>query len=220
VLTCITDDGIELWTGRRPPGAEAPRIDSRAVALERRTPAWSDFNFPREALDWSYWSSRFTFPPETARPAYEIRYGERIIRVRGDLRYEGGANRFSLRNTQMRLDYDALEGRPVYFSITLGPQNSYPYPLTGGSEPLDRRQLRISGETCRWHRVDLNVRWGLVGVCVTEDGIQLAERTEYDDDAHQDRLSVATHFRRGAPDAALMLPPEDVFEPWIAALPN
>jgi hypothetical protein len=219
VLSCVTEDGIVLWSGRGPPRQEGPRIDTRAVALERRTPGWAEFTFPREALDWSYWSSRFAIP-ETARPAYEVRFGENIIRVRGETRYEGRADGFSLRNRQALLHYTEREGSAARFSISVGPQAPYPHPLTGGSEPLDRPPLRVSGESCNWHRVDLNVRWGIVAVCVTEDGVRLAETTEFDDEAHEDRFYGATYFRRGAPDPALMAPPANAFAPWLAALPH
>lgn len=219
-LRCITSDGVTLWVGRGPPGAETPRIDVRAVSLERRTPTGAEFYFPREALDWSYWSSQIALPPERARPAYEIRFGEHVLRVRGDYRYEGGAENFSIRSSGMNIHYAAPGGEAARLSIDLRPRQPYPHPLTGGSEPLDREPLRISGETCRWHRVDLDVRWGIVAVCVTADGIRFGETTEYDDDALEDRRAVATYFRRGAPAAELMLPPPTVFDPWIAALPE
>jgi hypothetical protein len=221
VLTCIATDGIVLWNGSGSPGVAAPVIHSRAVALERRTPAWAEFSFPRQALNWSYWASRFPLPPDTARLAYEVRFGDNIIRVRGDTRFESRPNWLSIRNLNMRLRYTAPDGRPVSFSISTAPEKPYPHPLTGGSEPMDRTPMRITGETCNWHRVDLGVRWGIVGVCVTDDGIQLAEMTDFNDDVdREDKLEVATYFRRGAPDETLMSPPENVFEPWIAALPN
>ncbi|MBY0564199.1 MAG: hypothetical protein K2P58_08430 [Hyphomonadaceae bacterium] len=219
-LSCITADGIVLWSGRAPPGADGPRIHSRAVAVERRVPAWSEFSFPREALDWSYWSSRFLLPPESARPAYEIRFGEQVVRVRGDLRYESRPAGFSIWGPDIRLYYAAPETRPVSFSISTGRQRPFPHPLSGGSERMDRPALRVSGERCSWHRIDLSVRWGIIGVCVTDDGILFAESTDFHDEAHQDRFRIATSFRRGAPEAALMSPPQDLFEPWVAALPR
>ena len=84
---------------------------------------------------------------------------------------------------------------------------------------MDRAPLHILGERCNWRRVYMEVRYAIVGVCVTHDGIQLAQSTDYHDELHQDELDVATYFNRGAPNAALMLPPANVFAPWIAALP-
>lgn len=219
VLTCITADGIALWSGRRPPSTNEPRVDSIVVSVERRTPAWSEFSLPAETLDWAYWSSRVVLPPETARPAYEIRFGDRVVRVRGDARYEGRPNGFWLRSPGFQVHYSNQNGRSG-ISIDSGQRPPYPHPLSGGSEPMDRAPLRIGGESCEWRRVDLNVRWGVVGVCVTADGISFAHSTDYHDEARQDEMSVATSFQRGAPEAASMLPPENVFAPWVSALPT
>ncbi|MET0181319.1 MAG: hypothetical protein ABW199_00380, partial [Caulobacterales bacterium] len=139
----------------------------------------------------------------------------------GDTRYESRANgNISLRGINFRLHYDVQNSRPEALSIDLVPQQPYPHPLAGGSAPMDHEPMRISGETCNWRRVDLSVTWGIVGVCVTSDGIQLAELTDFNDSARQNELEVASYFHRGAPDRALMSPSPEIFAPWIEALPD
>lgn len=218
-LSCIATDGIVLWNGYQVQFAREPTIGSRAISIERRTPGWEEFSFPGEALDWSYWSSRLALN-DAAQPEYEIRYEDRVIRVRGDKRFESRPNGVWALGSNFRLSYSGLDGLHPHISISTSPERPYPHPLSGGSETMDRPPLHISGERCDWHRVDLSVRWGIVGVCVTNDGIKFAESTEYDDEKHQDKLQVATYFRRGAVDNSLMAPSENVFEPWIAALPH
>lgn len=218
-LSCIASDGIALWHGSNSEDGTLT-IYSRAVAIERRSPAWEEFSFPQRALDWSYWSPHFAAAPG-ATPAYEIRFGERIYRVIGDARFESVSGRVWFRTPNAHLNYANLDGPHSYVELSIGPREPYPHPLTGGSEPLAREPLTISGERCDWHRVDLGVRWGIVSVCVTPDGVKFAEFTDYDDNERfQDKLQVATHFQRGAPGPALMSPPENLFAPWLTTLPK
>lgn len=222
MLDCITEDGITLWTGRMPPHAEGLVIYSRAVEFERRAPDWSEFSLPHDTLNWAYWAPYFELPPETTTPAYEIRFGEHVLRMHGAFSHEvRRAGSFSIRASNARLSYFNREGGNAV-SIHTGPEQPYPpHPLTGGSEPMDQPPLRLFGETCRWHRIDLNTRWGVVGTCVTDDGISLAQSTTFHHGVERDNEhSVATYFWRGAPAPARMLPPPTLFDPWIAELPN
>jgi hypothetical protein len=103
-------------------------------------------------------------------------------------------------------------------TINLGPTPAPSDPFRG-TEPTDRAPLNVFGETCRWRR-ESGIRWGDVTVCVTRDGVRLASATDYHDPARADEYSEASYFQRGAPSAASMTPPSDMFAAWIAALPN
>ncbi|HYD72912.1 MAG TPA: hypothetical protein VEF55_07220 [Candidatus Binatia bacterium] len=219
VLTCFTRDGIALWSGRLPPGGSA-EIGSRMVSLERRAVAWSEVLPPREVLSWSYWAHHFPASPVDAMPAYETAGGGVVNRFHGELFAQSTrVGSFSLRNRNALMGYYVRQDRRT-LTIQVSPQRPMPHPLTGGSEPLDRPPLHRFGETCRWHRIDLGVRWGIVSTCVTGDGISLANAVDFHDPANQDEYHEVRNFRRGPPTAASMRPPPDIFDPWIAALPQ
>lgn len=216
MLHCITDDGVTLWTGIS--NRNGVQILSRAVELERRPVAWSEITPPRQFFSWSVWARHFALSPEGEAPAYEVRYGDSIQRTRGALTFRTWRDGHSLHNGNARLTYGA-RGDTASFAIDLD-EPAWPHPPAGGSEVMDRPRSRVLGERCRWHRVDLAVQWGIVSRCVNRDGALLAEATDFHDPALADEYEEATYYRRGAPAAALMLPADDVFEPWLAALPE
>jgi hypothetical protein len=217
VLSCITADGIVLWTGRR-------QHYARAVSLERRPIAWSEMLPPRELLSWSYWAHHFPVPPESATPAYEIGFTGGIQRLHGELTsYSDDEGNYWLRNRDAAFVYSVVRGGEAYTLHTrIEPQLPVPSPaLDDDATPMDRPPSRIRGERCNWYRTDPHASWGMFSRCVTDDGIALVRVTDHYDNTEQpDERYVATHFRRGAPSAASMMPPRGLFDPWLSALPN
>jgi len=183
-LSCVTDDGIELWhksVGRHGVlgSAEATRVERRPVAPEEVRPAL------RSMLpDW--WAHEAGEAVAPAPPDHETVMKSEAGAVRTTRRHGGwqsveetanGVLQLRISHSglpRLKLDYVSNTGAPKQLSITrLAPSGAE---LPRETPPLAMNQTEtVLGESCRWYDMWPGVMDAGLHLCRTDDGIVLKE---------------------------------------------
>lgn len=227
--TCITDDGIRLWSrGRDFEGNE--RVTSRLLTLERRAVSAEEEAPPAHLFQWSTWRGESEAAPahnlsidmsspRVRNPNAIQQYDSEIVRERGAWRYvhsvDGGASE-SWTITSPHLFFSYVEGeflqRTRELTVSRTPRPS------GGTDHfvlLDPpRTETLAGIRCRWFDTAPGMHHGSASACISRDNLTLA-RGSFGDGAMggNHAFSVrATRVSRDPLPASVMTPPARAFE--------
>lgn len=183
-LSCITDDGIELWHRYEGLGRSTYRHEMRAVSLSREPVAANEVTPPSDLLDPARWPIEWA--ASGATPSIDVLMdNERHDRFRIEKRIRrlGGLERTddrtgirledTLRNARMGFTRDA-DGRYQSFAVSIGGERlgGDPVPSPAGRHP----DVQVEGETCSWFHMTPGVHDYSRSACLTADGVPLAER--------------------------------------------
>jgi hypothetical protein len=194
-LSCITDDGIELWEKAISrygliSSAEVVRIERRSVALDAVRP-------PRDLLVLDWWERALPAPIARAAPDHET-----VMELSGNTADAGRSIRTTRRHgpwqsaeetvsdvrrilrvmhdsARMQLDYAADEaGAPKRLVIgrSVPPPPGAEPPTSIPPKDLGRAET-ILGESCRWFDMMPGTIDGSHSACLTNDGIALKDET-------------------------------------------
>jgi hypothetical protein len=192
-LSCITDDGIELW--QRSVGGNSVVSSAEAIRVERRPVALDEARPPRTLLTLDWWDRNVPAPTSPATPDHETimelsgnsaerEKSIRVTRRLGPWQFlEETANGVlrSLHIThdshQMRFDYSNGEpGAPKRLNITRTASAPENQATPASQQPRDmNRSEVILGETCGWFDMTPDMADAGRSACLTHDGIVLKE---------------------------------------------
>lgn len=197
-LSCVTDDGIELW--QRTVGNKGDVWSSReAIHLERRPVAENEVEPRRDLLRLDLSNTGAPEPAELNVPDYETRMeppkreagspsASRMTRRHGPWQLMdqtvGASRRIEIRygSSALRLNYQSDEsGAPKEIYID---RTSPPRPIDSAAssdaskafapKALDKTEI-VVGETCRWFDMTPGMADVNHAACLTSDGIVLKE---------------------------------------------
>jgi hypothetical protein len=191
-LSCITDDGIELW--QRSVGGNSVVSSAEAIHVERRPVALDEARPPRTLLTLDWWDRNVPAPTAPATPDHETimelsgnsaatEKSIRVTRRLGPWQFLEETANGVLRSIhiahdshQMRFDYSNGEpGAPKRLNITRtasAPETATP----ASQQPRDmNRSEAILGETCGWFDMTPDMADAGRSACLTHDGIVLKE---------------------------------------------
>ncbi|MBR1213385.1 hypothetical protein [Bradyrhizobium sp. JYMT SZCCT0180] len=199
-LSCVTDDGIELWW-KDVNGTNEVSSSAEATSVVRRPVKPEDVRPSRKLLTVNWWDQT---PPSLATQAtpdhetvMELSDGSakaeksiRTTRRRGPWQYlEEKVDHFrrSLRIThdsrRIYVHYRHDEGRPherlelVRYEPTPTESSTQTSTQANSMEPIDRGSSEtVLGETCRWFDMMPGMMDAGHLACLTNDGIKLKER--------------------------------------------
>lgn len=193
-LTCVTRDGIELWSRTVSERTGTILSSSRILSFQRRRLSAREVQPPRDLLGWRRWGQAGDSSgpgPVGAADNYTVRFeGQaaalgkawRIERRRGawssvEMGNKDGALLASLDGAGMVGSYHAeTGGRPVRLSLALKGRN--PRSVRPTYAPIEPRQAeRVAGEECLWSEHGgengIVIVSGTHRTCVSADGIPL-----------------------------------------------
>jgi hypothetical protein len=192
-LSCITDDGIELW--QRSVGGNDVVSSAEATRVERRPVAPDEARPPRTLLTLDWWDRNVPLPIAPVTPDYETIMelsgtfavagkSIRITRRLGPWQFLEETTNSALRSLhithdshQMRFDYSGGEsGAPKRLDITRAASAPANPATTAFEQPRDmNRSEAILGETCGWFDMTPGMADTSRSACLTRDGIVLKE---------------------------------------------
>jgi len=227
-LSCITDDGIELWQKRSYESSiyslEATRIERRPVAAQDTAPP------PRLALDW--WDRNAPAPAPSDIPDHEVvmklperhplaamsfqthhRSGqwERIDESLGARRHIQIAHKPSGFFFTFWTDAD---GRLTSLNMMRPGKPVDPPAAHLQPKALDQYET-VLGENCRWFDMAPGLQDGSMTACLAQDGVALAEENSCRP-CHPTVWTAVSVSRRTVTSDE-MKPPEELFDPqmWL-----
>jgi hypothetical protein len=192
-LSCITDDGIELW--QRSVGGSGVVSSAEATRVERRPVAPDEARPPLTVLTLDWWDRNVPAPTAPATPDHEtimefsgnsavVGKSIRITRRLGPWQFMEETASGALRSLhithdshQMRFDYSSDESRaPKRLDITRA-ASAPGIPATPQfGQPRDmNRSETILGETCGWFDMTPGMADTGRSACLTHDGIVMRE---------------------------------------------
>jgi hypothetical protein len=232
-LSCVTDDGIELW--QKPlhqisntSSQQATHIERRPVLAEDTAPP------PRLALDW--WDQHAPASAASDIPGHEVvlKLSERDPRAATSIytrRRSGGwqkidrivgTQRFvAVTHEPSRLRYSFstdVTGRPAVLQVTTPSEPVDPAALAKAEARLQPKDLgrseRILNEDCRWFDMTPGMRNVGKTTCLTQDRIALKE-SHFSRSEKTVWTAVSVARRPVKPDE--MKPPAELFDPqtWL-----
>jgi hypothetical protein len=183
-LSCITDDGIELW--HKSVGRHGVLGSAEAVRVERRSVAPAEVRPTPRLLVPDWWTSDLGEATEPEVPDHEIIVTSETGALRTSLRHGAWQSVEETLNgvRQLRVSHSgvhrpALEctsdktGAPKRLTITRPVPTDAVLP---GSTPADLNQTEtVLGESCRWFDMWPGTLDGGLHFCRTDDGIVLKE---------------------------------------------
>jgi hypothetical protein len=180
-LSCITDDGIELW--HRYEGEHGYRSEMRAVSLRREPVAAADVTPPADLLDPARWP--VAWPPAETSPSVEVWMDngaideyrqEKRVRQVGAIQRTDERDRITIvdrtRNTWVAFNRDRA-GR--YEGLATGRYSTSP-----GQDRVrlaDKPDIRFGDERCAWFDMTPGTADYSKHACLTAEGLPLAETT-------------------------------------------
>lgn len=220
-LSCVTDDGVELWSGSLNSDGEVIKA-THAISVERRRVRADEVRSPADALDWEAWTSGIAAMPDAPNdevilvpsPSNWSRGDPAVIRRRAGWTYSAGQGWRSFNPGLLSvfltheagglyLNYSADSDGPLRLSIV---RQSVQGERIG---PLIETEVSetVLGERCIWS--------GWVGrpECLTSDGLVLWTRMT-SDRVYMHVEHKATQVRRGGVSADDMQPPSEAFT-WL-----
>jgi hypothetical protein len=239
LLSCVTDDGIELW--RAYAGSRSHVSSATATRIERRPVLAGDVRPPVEALDLKAWNESITETGPT--PSGSSGDFEAVIEsVRGtivpsaqvtrtvrrhhpwtsiDERRADGRRTLRVKNEASQLSV-MIEIHPktglyqlLLSKLTLSPEEKAKT-LSLNPVSLDRRES-VLGETCEWFDVMPNVMDAGLHECRTTDGIVLKDARIVRGSSFP---SIATRLTRRPVAMSEVLPTPDLLAPRSWGLPE
>jgi hypothetical protein len=232
-LSCVTNDGIELWQKRvyqdSTSSQEATRIERRPVPAEDTAPP------PRLALDW--WDKHAPAPAASDIPDHEV-----VMKLSVQDNAAATSVSTHLRSgqwtrtdtTQRAQRHIRIVHEPSQFSFSFSTdENGRPSGLyvARPDEPADpsarakvaARSLpgsfgsseTVLGENCRWFSLETGAEGGLE-TCLAPDNVILAEKHIVRPFRTREWTAVSVTRRAVAPEE--MRPPAEMFDPqtWLA----
>lgn len=229
-LTCLTADGIELWTRIR--SANETREYSRTVSIRRRRVAASEVTPPRDFLELKRWEGYLAAVEPSAgsraqATGHEVRLerapaAERaseaslVLRWRDSWRYyqttrTDGSTSWHIHHLRSGFSFQATQlatGELQHLDAAVDPQAQQLFEDLRG--PSRGKTDEILRETCTWHDTPYTVSHSQQQDCLTADGILLARerRTRFGTD---ETFLRAVRLRRHAPSLRSVLPPTERF---------
>jgi hypothetical protein len=192
-LSCITDDGIELW--QRSVGGNSVVSSAEATRVERRPVAPDEARPPLTLLTLDWWDQNVPAPTAPATPDHET-----IMELSGNSAEAGKSIRVTRRlgpwqslgetvngvlrslhithdSHQMRFDYSNGEpSAPKRLDITRAASAPGNPATPASGQPRDmNRSEAILGETCGWFDTAPEMADAGRSACLTRDGIVLKE---------------------------------------------
>jgi hypothetical protein len=239
-LSCVTNDGIELWSAAR--GARGEVTSATATRVERRPVAIDDVRPPVEALQLRAWNeipdlASKTAPgspgdfeaviepePETTIPSARV---TRIVRrhhpwILIDDRGADGQRHLAIRNEASGFSFGIqVHAKIGLHTLTL---NKFLPPTPDEAKahyavkPVDlKRSETVRGETCHWFDAMPNIADAGLHECRTTDGVVLKElRSSW---GHYQTF-IATRLTRRSVALSEVLPPADMLAPRSWGLPE
>jgi hypothetical protein len=199
-LSCVTDDGIELWW-KDVNGKDEVNSSAEATSVERRSVKPEEVRPSRTLLTVDWWDQKLPAPAAQAIPDHETvmelsdgstntEKSIRTIRRLGPwqlLEEKVDHFRRSLRITydsrRVSLQYAHDEGRPhERLTITRNDPapTDAPAPTSAQAKSMEPKDLdrseTVIGETCRWFDMMPGMRDASHLTCLTSDGIMLKEK--------------------------------------------
>jgi hypothetical protein len=190
-LSCITDDGIELW--QRSVGDLSPNESTEATHVERMPVELDEARPSRALLTLDWWDQNVPAPTAPAISDHETvmefsgssaepRKSIRITRRLGPWQFLEETSDGVLRSLhithdshQMRFDYSNGEpGAPKRLDITRAASGNPATPEFGQPRAMNRSET-ILGETCGWFDMTPGMADTGRSACLTRDGIVLKE---------------------------------------------
>jgi hypothetical protein len=223
-LSCVTDDGIELW--HKLTGQYGDSAFREVTRVERRPLAPSDVQPPREFLSLAWWEaldSGSAAPPpapdyETIMPVTRSIQSQGIIRTTRQRRpwlyvdetADGARRRFTLSNaaTGLLLDFSRAAAGFGEQSLTFR-RKAYTTLLPIPPSPTNQHD-EVLGESCEWF-TDAPTFGAAVRACRTEDGITLKENIR--SGFFWDGMFTATHLARRTVNDSEVTPPAEILDP-------
>jgi hypothetical protein len=183
-MSCVTDDGIELWAGFESNGSI--QENRRALSVERRRVPVRQIAPPPELLRWSTWRAQATAPTASVDGDYNMEMASsdghaftRIVRRHGawtytDTRQADGWRRFSLVNGALRVAYyEERPDGPAQITIYANAPGATEDTIGGPPRPLDDMAPElIVGERCEWFET-FRTSHSSERACVTSDRLTL-----------------------------------------------
>lgn len=233
-LSCVTSDGIELWS-RLEGGVFT---DSHEVAMLRRQPIPpKDVYPPAELLTLEYWLGG-----STGRPQHEAPPPDVMVVLRNgpsDSRQENQnptktvrrhhpwvheeVTRAGRRELIFKRDYDNLEitvhtdtaNRP--FRLNISRHDVHKVGATAGLMDLNSSET-VLGEKCNWFRISSRIMAHVAQgfLCLTADGVALMETSGT---SGADQSWTAVEISRIPLRREAVLPPADILGPIIWGIP-
>jgi hypothetical protein len=222
-LTCLTHDGIELWSGYGYSGSATEKF--HVTVLQRRNVDPKEVRLPASALDWSRWRAgtdggdekhghEVVLSGEGAEGAggVEIVIGQRGNWKKTETNYSGRARSVDIYHAQTSLHFsDGEQGRRLDLTRHLMPAQE-----TIGGPPVPytpTRQATILGRNCIWY--DTMPGWHDVSGsdCRDSDGVVLARGAT----GWGGRLTLsvqATRFSASPPSEEALSPPSGILS-WV-----
>jgi hypothetical protein len=194
-LSCITDDGIELW--QRSVGDFGTSESAEATHIERRPVALDEARPPRALLTLDWWDQNVPSPTAPATPDHET-----IMELSGNSAETGNSVRITRRlgpwqyleetvadvrrtleiehdSNQMRFEYARdKSGTPERLIIMRLDSEPAATTAPGSLQPRPadmNRSETILGETCGWFDMTPGMADTGHSACLTRDGIVLKE---------------------------------------------
>jgi hypothetical protein len=217
-LSCVTDDGIELWHRYEGLGRSTYRHEMRAVSLSREPVPGDEVTPPSDLLDPARWP--IEWPASGATPSIDVLMDngrddrfriEKRIRRLGDIERTDEQTGVQIedrgRNAGIGFVRDA-DGRYQSFAVSEGRESAWgdPVPSPAGQNP----DVQIAGETCSWFHMTPNVSDYSRSACLTADGVPLAERINTRGGGHSLQPRSVSRGQTGPQDFRL---PEAVVNP-------
>jgi hypothetical protein len=192
-MSCITDDGIELWN--KSISRNGVISSAEATRIERRPVAPDDVRPPPELLMLDWWDRPMPAPIAPAIPDHETvmellslspNAGHSIRTTRRHGSWQSveetvNAVRHSLHishdSRRMHLSYESDDsGAPKRLAITKFLPLSIGVELPASGQPQDlARTETVLGESCRWFDMTPGMQDAGRSACLTNDGIVLKE---------------------------------------------
>jgi hypothetical protein len=239
-LSCVTDDGIQLWQKRI--YGDDVKLWTEVTRLERRTVAADDVYPPhRLALDW--WDQNEPAPATSDTPDYEVvmQLFEKSARTATSIRTRRRLGQWQFVD-QILGARRSIEIAPRYTEVTQPPSHvlllyasddvGAPFrlnimktdpapadPATSmpvrSDQPVDlNRPEVVLGETCRWFNMTLGIADAGRSACLTRDRVVLGEESY----SRMDRTKwIAVRLARRAISRNEIRPPAELLDPqnWL-----
>jgi len=186
-LSCVTDDGIELW--HRTSSAYSV-VSVEATQIERRPVSPDDIKPPSSAFVVD-WPDGATLPPTVVdKPDHEVVMARRQSRENGSVRTVRRHGPWLFKEEihgQLRIiniDHDSGYLLLRYSTDKSGAPNelvvlrSYPPERWPIPQPRNENDT-VLGETCRWFNLTPGSEDGGASACLADDGIALKETFWY-----------------------------------------
>lgn len=223
LLSCVTDDGIELW--RKIIKPDGSQFSVQATRLERRPVAPEEVRPPHSLLALNWWESADLAQTRPEAPDHELVMSGRGNTKRTIRRHRAWVSVEETIQDARRIVRVTHDSRRMWLS--------YSADATGATErmtiftavappsppmlPQDLgRTETILGETCQWLDLAPDMTDTSRSACVTKDGIRLKEQTT----ARDIVLSswTAVRLTRGPVGVDAVKPPVALFEPSLWGL--